>query len=420
MSAKEKTVLKGFDYLHCDDFAKYLMDMAAKGWHFKEWGTGLTFEKGEPEKVVYAVEVFTKAHEDDLRPEPNTKEFAEYCEAAGWKFIDAKQKFCIFKKVDDNAVALFTEEERIDNSCKGMFAVSAIVLWVLYGINAGLQWMNIFSFFESKIFSTSFLFNFSVWNLLFVAQGCKFLYTVYIKLKLKKVLRQGRKVYIGTREDGKFHLGMREIYIVLLVALLTGYLIMLGEMTMVYFNLGIIVATLGLGFLLAKFRPESTINVGIQICFSMLMFVVIIVGAFAINDHEEEDVILLKDELPLQISDYREFSDEIDDISIYYDENIFGSSGTYFIFTEDSVYYDIYRTEHEWILDKLWKDGMKPFYNVEGVDCTDDWGAKQALRNKAGTYYVRYDNVILVLSENEDVYLTVEQIDIIRDKLDLR
>ena len=217
MGKNKKTVLKGFDYLHCDDFAKYLTDMAAKGWHFKEWGAGLTFEKGEPEKVTYAVEVFTKAHEDDLRPEPNTKEFAEYCEAAGWEFVDAKQKFCIFKKVDDNAVALFTEEERIDNSFKGMFTASAIALWVLSGINAGLQWMNILSFFERNIFSASFLFNFSVWNLLFVGQGCKFLYTLYVKGKLKKALHQGSNVYIGTREDGKFRIGMRGIYVLLLV-----------------------------------------------------------------------------------------------------------------------------------------------------------------------------------------------------------
>ena len=36
MKAKRKTVFKGFDYMHCDDFAKLLMHMAAKGWHFKE------------------------------------------------------------------------------------------------------------------------------------------------------------------------------------------------------------------------------------------------------------------------------------------------------------------------------------------------------------------------------------------------
>ena len=103
MSAKRKTVFIGFDYMHCDDFAKYLSEMAAKGWHFKEWGAGLKFEQGEPKKATYAVEVFTEASENDMRPEPHTREFAEYCEAAGWKFVDAKQKFCIFKKIEEDA-----------------------------------------------------------------------------------------------------------------------------------------------------------------------------------------------------------------------------------------------------------------------------------------------------------------------------
>ena len=68
MSKTKKTTFKVFDYMHCDDFAKYLERMAAKGWHFKEWGAGLKFEKGEPTQVTYAVEVFNKASENDLRP----------------------------------------------------------------------------------------------------------------------------------------------------------------------------------------------------------------------------------------------------------------------------------------------------------------------------------------------------------------
>ena len=65
MGKNRKTVFKGFDYMHCDDFARYLEEMAAKGWHFKEWGVGLKFEKGEPEQAVYAVEVFEKASDSE-------------------------------------------------------------------------------------------------------------------------------------------------------------------------------------------------------------------------------------------------------------------------------------------------------------------------------------------------------------------
>ena len=58
-------------------------------------------------------------------------------------------------------------------------------------------------------------------------------------------------------------------------------------------------------------------------------------------------------------------------------------------------------------------------FNEELVDCTADWGAKKALRDSDSTYYVRYENSILVFS-GEDVNLSEEQIDIILDKLQIR
>ena len=118
MRKNTKTVLKGFDYLHCDDFADYLEEMARKGWHFKEWGAGLVFERGAPENSCYAVEVFINGSEFDTRPDVHTQEFAEYCEAAGWKLIDAKRKFCIFKKVREDTEEILTDEERLHNISK--------------------------------------------------------------------------------------------------------------------------------------------------------------------------------------------------------------------------------------------------------------------------------------------------------------
>jgi len=61
MASKYKRVRKEFDYMHCDDFAAYLSEMAAKGWHFKIWEARLVFEKGEPADVADAVEVVDKA-----------------------------------------------------------------------------------------------------------------------------------------------------------------------------------------------------------------------------------------------------------------------------------------------------------------------------------------------------------------------
>ena len=420
MSKNTKTVLKGFDYMHCDDFAKYLSDMAAKGWHFKEWGVGLKFEKGEPEQVVYSVEVFTKAKEDDLRPEPNTKEFAEYCEAAGWQFVDAKQKFCIFKKVDTNAVALFTPEERINNAFKGTLSGSNLLLLALFALNAVLQWVNMLSFFEEQIFSVTSLFTVTAWTLLFFAYLVKIVYAFYKRNELKIVLKQGGRVHIGACEDGKYHVRLESIYLIVFMGLFLGYLFALGEKELVLLNGGVFVVTLLFAFILNKIRPSSDANIVIQLVFSFFLITIIVVGAFSINFEEKEDEKV--ENLPVLISDYRECDDEIEEITVYKSENVLGSVETYFAFgEEDSLYYNVYRTKHDWILDKIWKEELgEKKYNEELTECTKNWGAEKAFRNTMGIYYVRYENAILVFSDDKDIYLTADQINIIRDKLDLR
>lgn len=422
MRAKTKTVFKGFDYMHCDDFAKYLGDMAAKGWHFKEWGAGLKFEKGEPEQTTYAVEVFMKASENDMRPEPQTQEFAEYCKAAGWKFIDAKQKFCIFKKIDACATELFTQEERINNALKGMWSGSAITILVLSGLNAVLRWGNLYSIFKMNIFSDTFFFGISVWTIMFFYQLLTLLYAAWKCRKLKKVMQTSEKIYIGNRQDGKYHLNIKDVYILLLIVLLMYYFYVIDRVGLVILNVGIIVVTIGFSVIMNKIRPEHDTNVMIQVVFSILLILSIFFFTLIIVTEGSDDSTLQNDNAPLVIMDYRECDDVIKDTSYYGERNLLGSRESYFVFGEEySLHYDMYQSEYAWILDKIWKDELEgKKYNEEVVDCTADWGAQKALQNKTGTYYVRYEDAVLVFDDFEEVYLTIDQINIIRDKLDLR
>ncbi len=82
---KKRVVFKKYHYRECDSFADYLERMAAKGWIFKGWKLGLVFYKDQPRKETYAVEIFPEGDENDKRPEPNTQEYARYCEEAGWE-----------------------------------------------------------------------------------------------------------------------------------------------------------------------------------------------------------------------------------------------------------------------------------------------------------------------------------------------
>jgi len=422
VSAKCKTVLKGFTYMHCDDFAKYLSNMAAKGWHFKEWGAGLKFEKGEPEQAVYAVEVFTKASENDMRPEPNTQEFAEYCEAAGWKFIDAKQKYCIFKKVDENAVELFTPEERVTNAFKGTVSGINLLLFFLYGLNAVLQWIRLFGSFEIAIFSDAYLVNLAIWNVMFLGQFVTFTQAFWKKHKLIRGIRRGREVYLGNRRDGKFRLSWNDIYIGILVLLLMYYFFAMDRVEIIVVNAIIVGVTVGFGIIMNRIRPERDTYVVVQIGFSMVLIVTIV--ALMIGVFGNETVAELEaDDLPVLISDYREETDEVVDlISYYHEENVFGSMDKYNVYYEEEIiHYYVYQSTFAGILDKVWDDILsKKRFNEDAVDCTGDWNAEKAVRNKLGTYYVRYDNAVLEFSDDEEVYLTDEQIDIILDKLGLR
>ena len=102
----------------CDGFAEYLQRQSMQGWHFKEWRFGMVFEKGEPKAENYRVEIFPKGADMDMRPGENTKEYAEYCEAAGWKFIDSRGKTCIFRQEVEDAVPIVEPEERFDTILK--------------------------------------------------------------------------------------------------------------------------------------------------------------------------------------------------------------------------------------------------------------------------------------------------------------
>ncbi len=424
MSRTIKTTFKAFDYMHCDDFARYLEEMAEKGWHFKEWGAGLKFEKGEPEHVKYAVEVFTKASENDLRPEPNTQEFAEYCEAAGWKLVDAKQKFCIFKKVDESAVEILTSEERVKNSFKATVSIPYVLLLILYGLNVYLQWNNMFRFFSDSVFSVMGYFNVVIWTMLFITSFIKIVYAFIKRNKLLKQIKCGHEIYIGSNPEGKKRLDTAWTLWFVMFFMFMLMVFMLEDSSMKIYLVLVFAVTLIFGILLVKFRPDASTNVAIQVIYVVVFFVVIMVSAFTILSGNKADMMSNEEALesvPLKITDYREWNDEIDDISIYHEKNMLGSRDNYFIFgKEQSIHYEIYRSEHDWILDRIWNEELEKKYNENSTDCAAEWDAEIAFRNKLGEYYVRYDDVLLIFSEDSDIILNAQQIRVIREKLDLR
>ena len=226
-----------FCYTERGAFAEYLHKMSLKGWHFAGWKWGMVFEQGEPEDIVYDVEIFSEAGEKDLRPEEETEEYAEYCRAAGWEFVDANRKFCVFRKVSEYAVPIVTETERVEEIWKaegkrmlipaiifGIFAVDYLVTAVKTGI-------------ENWLFSDLHLFILFLLPAYFLGYVLQYIFALKWYLTGKKRISSGKPVKYGLRIGYRiwnafvnialavlivwvYYLGLHKIAVIALIAVL--------------------------------------------------------------------------------------------------------------------------------------------------------------------------------------------------------
>lgn len=417
MEKKFKTMYKSFRYEQTDDFAAYLTQMAARGWHFVEWGMGLKFEKGEPEDTRYAVEVFINGTDYDLRPEPNTQEFAEYCEAAGWKLVDAKQRFCIFKRIDPKAVPILTDRERLDNTTK---AVQGDMWWdvvrgVLFTVMLGSDFIN--TRFVHMIFSGVKMLLLLMWAalLLHAVWRCGSFY-LWRYRSLKK-LDNGEQIYVGKGAGRAVISNWTSNYGFFLIAVISCTFLFLGEYLLFTINALVFFVFFGMAVYLNKKRPDSTTNQVIQICVSgiLILFVITFPLAFLFNDSKAD---ITGEDVPLVSQDFGVDFGEISDIHLDEMESIMGSAWQYHIgYGSNQMIYATYRSSQEWVLDRIWKDFLSyPIYQ-DRTDCTVQWDALEAYRIDACRYLVRCDGVIFSFELTNGTELDQSQLAVIRSTL---
>lgn len=408
MASRKKTVLKGFNYRNCDDFAAYLNHMARQGWHFKEWRAGLVFEQGEPENAVYAVEVFNKAEESDTHPLPETREFAEYCEAAGWQFVDAWRKFVVFKRVREDAVPIMTDEERFENIVKaeksrGWYPLIHAALWFC------MQLTQFNSLFPYRIFSKFHLIMMATWTVLFFATALHAVHFVLWKRQCRQRMERGLSLFFGRNQADTWQ-GV--LYgLVLVVLSISMYTV--GQ-PLYAATFAIVTVAIGLmSLVIGKTRPDSATNGLIQILGSIVIIVVIFSAVLYVQqDQQEKNESIL--EPPLT---YADMSIDLGDPDIRYsreEESIFGHKRYANMSYPDHEYlfYSLYTTEYDWVLDKLWEEETDGKANETRNYCTDAWGAVEAFRNGGGDYLVRYEDAIWVISPSLEEPLTQEQIEL--------
>ena len=432
-----KRVFKYYRYIESDAFAQYLHEMSLKGWHFKEWKFWLEFEKGESQDIEYAVEVFPKGSEMDVKPGMDAEEYAEYCRAAGWELVDGRRRFCIFRKISEITLPIVTEEERFSNICRAEWRwclLSLLTTGVIYGTSA-VRFTG--SAFVIMLFSNAILFTLLTLALLPVYEVLQCIGMAVWQVKAWRKIRRGQRPVYGKR---------REMYVlyaimILMLARLTfvwGSEGTAGSAVVLWIWIGIIMAVLaGLWF----YRPSRRENWVLQLVAGLGIGIILFGGLSASltgGSMDREEMLSAAQKLPLVLTDYSRTDEEI--TFSYYEErsSILGTmlSGTIeygyppeegggAFEEQERLSYTVYRTDIPWLLDQVWQEEIKAG-NLEEYDWVveagkgyEKWGAEEVLRREweDNSLYVRYEDAVL------NLYTTKlpkgEQIDIVREKLGL-
>ena len=422
MKKNIKRVFRDFSYLECSAFADYLHEMSLEGWHFTSWKFGLIFEKGEPEDIVYAAEVFPKGRESDSQPGKDAEEYAEYCEAAGWRLIDGRRRFCIFRRIQDDAVPIVTEEERFQNVKKAEIR-HLLDRSAGFALLAGMDWLQFFTInFDRWVFS-------QMWLLLLA--GLTFMCLLYLlqlgvlffwSRRAKRELESRGSIYYGQRKRVRAANEIWALFIMVLLIYCAGDILSICSIIMLIIAVIIIFAVrIVMIYMRPSWEAQIAVWTLIPYCF-VLIFVAGIVSD--VIQMEEGDYDL--SDVPLVQSDYREVEGEPDYLDHGHEESVLGSMDYYMVSYDhgqtdsegqslsDSLTYTVYRSKHPWILEKLWEDEYK---SEESVDCSASWQAERSLETweGSGNYLVMYDEMLLVLSS--DTELDDAQIQIVMEKL---
>lgn len=432
---------------------EYLEEMAEKGYLFvKQRGIFYYFEKCEPKKVHFAVDIFEKASVFDTRPEAKTEEYIDYCEKCGWKFIYSNGKIQFFYSEEENPVPIQTDDayklKMINKNVlltKGSLWLCWIYLILLQFLSAGFRKMNGATMVEQYImFGTNLS--------LLIAYGGMFLFIIvdvvrYLRFyrRNKKRIKNGESLqYIEKKQVEKYH----KITCVFLLCLLFALLFPLCFMgTMGYVMIGVILLCVFFIYFIEMMRQgnkkmsrQDNVVVtfvatiaGTGICIIGLILSLILnsfdyhTESVKYYDQEEKSYVYTtigKDEIPFTMEEFGIYEEGVkyNETTAYDYASVFG---TYDIFEQvkwdetmqqvgPSFQYEVVKSK--W--DKLRNSYVDNFLgksSYETKDITKEegtlWGAKKVYslwdkENEVEERLVLYDEKVVYLSCEELSYNT--------------
>lgn len=350
----------------------------------------MVFEQGEPEDVVYDVEIFSEAREKDLCPEEETEEYAEYCRAAGWEFVDANRKFCVFRKVSEYAVPIVTETERVEEIWKaegkrmlipaiifGIFAVDYPVTAVKTGI-------------ENWLFSDLHLFILFLFPAYFLGYVLQYIFTLKWYMTGEKRISSGKPVRYGLRIGYRIWNGFVNIALAILIV----WVYYLGLHKIAVIALIAVLFFVGLQAAENYFRPKRKngrkirrIGWGSYIVLSL--FLIILLPENTSYNEPNQSILGSMEEGSFVLAE--ETGDKDVQFSYY-----------------------LYQTDHPWVADVVWSSQKRE-------DADMGWSSEGNLRiyRAVGQRTIRCKDAVLVLQYKSDE-LTDEQLHAALSRLGLQ
>lgn|GEM_PF-3050288 len=398
----KRHIFRSFPYTRSDDFAAWLSEMAAKGWIFEGFGAGLIFEKGEPQEITYAVNTFLPGSEMDTRPEPQAEEFAEYCHAAGWELVDAKKRFCVFRRVQEDAVPILTEEEMVENAARAerkrilSERGAAPFLAALYGFM--IYWQA-----EMLLFNSIYLLAFLIWCGGAAAGVCRLVSLHSWHRRMKRALDGGEEIYLGTHrtEAGTLEILSRWFLPAAVLLLLFSYLAFVQPA----FTWVFIVTFLILGgtvLAINVLRPSRGENWAIQLGVGFLVpFVVLVIALAVIISGDQTATRENVEKYPFTVSDYRTEDTELSNLAGGTTMSPFGQVTECMMSCttgSDSNYY-LYESPYPWVLD-LVETRMRAKYDFLPENA-ETFGVRFGgdSSDSPQVYLIRGNETLLVLRE---------------------
>lgn len=386
-----KQIFRNFQYLECDAFAEYLSEMAVQGWRFIGWKLGMVFEKEEPGKRVYSVEVFLKGREEDVSP---SKEAQEY------------------------AVPIVAPQEKLESIRKAERG-STLYRTVMAGILFFLTLIQLFTRLADYIFEGDHIALLVFWGLYFLLQGISAIQSVLLCIRYQKEIRRGKTPYYKKI----FHISKTGLQLLAFGTVF--YLLVWGMKSDVFsggqglflmsFFLILVVIQILRKWMRFSREKDAFWNV---ILFSFCMVVLVLtMGRVFLNSEKH---VISQEQFPLLPQHVKEQAFQVEGIDQYRTKSIFGTKEGYWMTyqnqnqQEESLRYTIYSSPYEWVLDRIWKEETQ---NLTTEEKNKGWSGKK-VASVSGIYYVYYEQKILYLSVEEP--LTQEQIQVVESQLGLK